>query len=179
PIKDINLFRQYYKIIKKENPTAVLSYTIKPNTYGGIVCRMLKIPFFPNITGLGTAVENKSSLQALLINLYKVAFKKATCIFFQNKENMEFFNNRKIGSSNYELLPGSGVNLKEYPILKYPEEDVQINFLFISRIMREKGIDIYLEAAQSIKATHPNTTFHILGFCEDNAYLSKISELES
>src|SRR5699024_6282522 len=78
PIKDINLFRQYYKIIKKENPTAVLSYTIKPNTYGGIVCRMLKIPFFPNITGLGTAVENKSPLQALLINLYKVAFKKAT-----------------------------------------------------------------------------------------------------
>src|SRR5699024_5158206 len=72
PLKDLSLFLKYYKILKRESPDAVLSYTIKPNTYGGIACRLLKISFYPNITGLGTALENKSLLQTLMIKLYKI-----------------------------------------------------------------------------------------------------------
>lgn len=178
PFNDIKLLIQYFKIIKKENPTAVLSYTIKPNIYGGIACRILKVPFFPNITGLGTAVENKGILQLVLIRLYKVAFKNATCIFFQNEENKNFFIDRKIAPVKHVLLPGSGINLEEYPLLPYPNEDNGIHFLFISRIMKEKGIDQYLQAASLIKEKNPDTYFHILGFCEDKGYLKLISELE-
>lgn len=177
PIKDIQLLFSYYKILKQERPDAVLSYTIKPNTYGGIACRLLKIPFYPNITGLGTAVENDGPLQTILVRLYRFAFKKAACIFFQNEENRQFFIDRKIAPGKHTVIPGSGINLQEFPLLDYPSDE-QINFLFISRIMKEKGIDQYLEAAEYIKNKYPNTNFHILGFCEDEAYLLRLKELE-
>jgi len=90
PINDIKLFCHYHKLIKKYKPNIVLTYTIKPNIYGGIASRLTKTPYIANITGLGTAVENKSLLQAITIRLYKFALKKAHTIFFQNKENMNF-----------------------------------------------------------------------------------------
>src|SRR5699024_5537808 len=130
-LKDFQLFLGYRKLLKKHRPDAVLSYTIKPNTYGGIACRMLGIPYFPNITGLGTALENEGPLQKILVQLYKVAFKRASCVFFQNEENQQFFIDRNIAPVNYELLPGSGVNLEEYPILDYPSDKNGIHFLFI------------------------------------------------
>lgn len=169
PITDYKLFKQYYNLIKKIEPEAVLSYTIKPNIYGGLVCRMLKTPFFPNITGLGTAAENPGVLQKIIIQLYKVSLKKATCVFFQNQENQQFFIDNKIAKSpvKHQLLPGSGVNLEEFPLLEYPSDET-VKFVFISRIMKEKGIDQYLEAAEYIKNKYPNTEFHICGFCEED-----------
>src|SRR5699024_1744853 len=99
PLTDCKLCKSYSKRINKLNLIAVMSYTIKPNVYGGMVCRMLKVPFFPNITGLGTAVENPGLLQKIITQLYKVSFKKATCVFFQNKENQQFFINKNIAPS--------------------------------------------------------------------------------
>src|SRR5690625_3912009 len=90
-IRDLKLFLNYYRILRKVKPEMVMSYTIKTNVYGCIACRILNIPFLPNITGLGSAVENESFLQKLLIKLYQIAYKKATCVFFQNNENYNFF----------------------------------------------------------------------------------------
>lgn len=176
PINDFKLFISYYKIFEKTKPSAVLSYTIKPNIYGGIVCRIRNIPFFPNVTGLGTAVENDTLLQKLLIFLYRIAFKKATCVFFQNHENKNFFISRLFMLKNYKVIPGSGVNIDFFSLLPYPL-DVNIEFVFISRIMKEKGIDQYLEAAEYIRSKYPNTRFHILGFCE-NTYEEKLEKLQ-
>lgn len=176
PISEFVLLKRYFKIIKKNKPDVVLTYTIKPNIYGGIVCRLLKIPYIANITGLGTAVENKSILQKISIILYKIALKKANCIFFQNEENKFFMLKRKIVKQKYRLIPGSGVNLAHFNVLEYPVNKT-INFLFISRILKEKGIEQYLEAASYIKKKYPNTMFHVLGRCDNESYKNILKEL--
>lgn len=175
-MEDLNLFNYYLKTIRKVKPDVVLSFTIKPNIYGGIVCRLLNIPYIANITGLGTAVEKKSMVQKISILLYKVAFKKVNCIFFQNEENKRFFVNNKIAIDKHKLLPGSGVNLKRFDILEYPNKS-KLHFVFISRIMQAKGIDQYLDAAEYISNKYSNVEFHVCGFCEED-YEEKLNLLE-
>lgn len=177
PFSDIKLFFHYRKIIKKIRPDVILTYTIKPNIYGGLAARLTKTPYLPNITGLGTAVENKGFLQIITTRLYKSALKKAHTIFFQNKENMDFMLNKGIKGKNQKLLPGSGVNIEHFRYLEYPNDET-LNFLFIGRVMKAKGIDYYLEAAKYIKSKYPNTRFHILGNYEEN-YKSLLNEYES
>ncbi|NMA31052.1 MAG: glycosyltransferase family 4 protein, partial [Candidatus Methanofastidiosa archaeon] len=108
---------------------------------------------------------------------YKMGLKKASCVFFQNKENSDFINIKGIIKGKQKLLPGSGVNLNHYQVLDYPNDKV-INFLFISRVMKQKGIDQYLDAASFIKDKYPNTEFHILGFCEET-YEDKLIEMQN
>lgn len=177
PIKDFKLIVTYYKLLKKIKPDMVFSYTIKPNIYGAIACGLLNIPIVTNVTGLGTAVENKGWKQKVTLLLYKIAFKKVKTIFFQNEENMQFFRDRKLYVEKHKLLPGSGVNLNKFALSEYPEND-EINFVFVSRLMKEKGIDQYLEAAEYITQKHPNTYFHICGFCEKE-YELKLAALSN
>lgn len=177
PIKDLKLLLLYKKIIKKTNPNVVLSYTIKPNVYGGIICTWNKVPYISNITGLGTAVENKGVLQLIATLLYKFALQNAQTVFFQNKENEKFFSDKKIAIEKHKMLPGSGVNLSYYQLLPYPNDNI-VEFVFVGRIMKEKGIDQYLNAAKVIHKRHPNTRFHVCGFCEQ-AYEETIQKLQN
>lgn len=178
PFKDFIILRNYLRILKKIKPDYVLTYTIKPNIYGGIACRIKKVKQIANITGLGTALENKGFLQKIAIFLHKIALKNVYCCFAQNEENLKFLQNHKIANNKLKLIPGSGVNLEKYKLLEYPKEDDPIEFLFISRIMKEKGIDQYLETAEYIKSKYSNTKFHILGFCEQE-YNEKLNELQN
>ncbi|HHX70949.1 MAG TPA: glycosyltransferase family 4 protein [Gallicola sp.] len=173
---DVKLLIKYWKMIKIHQPSVVLTYTIKPNIYGGIVCGLNNIPYITNITGLGSAVENKSLLKRITINLYRIGLRKSKRVLFQNNGNMKFMHSHRIALKNSLLIPGSGVNLNHYKLLEYPNDRV-INFLFISRIMKEKGIEQYLETAKFIKSKYPNTNFHVLGNCNDN-YINKLKEYE-
>ena len=177
--KDLKLFNKYRKIIKEKEPDIILTYTIKPNIYGGIAARFKKVLYICNITGLGTATENKSIVQKLIILLYKIALKNVKCCFVQNEENLQFLKNNKItNEERYKLIPGSGVNLEHFKLLPYPDEKEKIKFLFISRIMKEKGIEQYLDTAKYITKKYKNTEFHILGFCEQeyNEILNDLQE---
>lgn len=176
PINDFKLILSYMRIISKVKPDIVLTYTIKPNIYGGLLCRLMNIPYLVNITGLGTALENNGILQKIILALYKVSLKKASCIFFQNTENADFFKRKGIIKGKHKLIPGSGVNLDDYKVMEYPDDSV-VNFLFVSRIMKEKGIDYYLEAAEYIRRKYKNVRFHIVGFCEE-AYEEKLKIYE-
>jgi galacturonosyltransferase len=176
PITDLKLQMKYKFMVNKLKPDLALTYTIKPNIYGGFVCRMAHIPYIVNITGLGSAVENGGLMQKITLLLYKMSLRKAACVFFQNKENEEYFNKKEIIRSKYRLIPGSGVNLEHYHLLDYPPDDT-IHFLFIGRVMKEKGIDQFLAAAEYIRRKYPNTVFHILGFCEE-AYENKLKEMQ-
>lgn len=176
PLTDFKLLMNYKRIIKVVKPDVVLTYTIKPNVYGGLACRLTNVPSIANITGLGTAVENGGLLQKITLILYKISLSKAKCVFFQNRENEEFLTNRNIVTGKHKILPGSGVNLNHYTLLDYPS-DGSINFLFISRVMKEKGIEQYLDAATFIKVKYPNTEFHIVGFCEEE-YEDKLKDMQ-
>lgn len=168
PFKDMRLMLYFRKNIRKLKPDVILTYTIKPNIYGGYAARLCKIPYIVNVTGLGTALENEGILQKITSLMYKVALKDAKKIFFQNQANQDFMLDRKIidKSNSYEIIPGSGVNLQEYQVKPYLKQE-QVKFAFVSRIMKQKGIDQYLAAAKYIKKKYPETEFHIYGFCEE------------
>lgn len=171
PIKDIRVYLNYLKILKKERPDVVLTFTPKPNVYCGIACRKLGIPVIMNISGLGIALANPGYKQKILLSLYRWATNGngKLKIFFQNQSNLQFFKNHRLGSEDkYRLIPGSGINLSEYSYHEYPDCDDKIHFLFISRIQKEKGIDQYLEAAKAIHKKYPDVYFHVLGNCNSS-----------
>lgn len=179
PFADFKLMQTYKSILKAEEPSVVLTYNIKPNVYGGMACQQLKIPYLPNVTGLGKPVENPGPLQALTTRLYKMGVAGASCIFFQNSENQCFFETHNMMPKHAKvcLLPGSGVDLKNHPAFPYPEGDT-IHFQFTSRILKEKGIDLYLTAAKQIHTEYPNTIFHICGGCDDPAYENTLKQVQ-
>lgn len=148
PVKDLKLFLTYQKLLKKYQPGVVLTYTIKPNLYGGLACRLKGVPYLCNVTGLGTAIEDGGALSRILLWFYKISMKKARSVFFQNTKNKDFMNRHGVAVHNCKLLPGSGVNLEEHTFTSYPPETEGIVFLAVIRIMKDKGIDEYLEAAR-------------------------------
>ncbi|WP_341961932.1 glycosyltransferase family 4 protein [Planococcus maritimus] len=180
PATDLKLVGHYLKVLKKIKPDVVLTYTIKPNLYGGIACRILDIPCINNITGLGSGFSGNPALKFLLTSLYKVGLKKSRCVFFQNTEDMNVLINNKIIKGPYELIPGSGVNLNEFEFMEFPPED-KLNFIFIGRIMKDKGIDQYLEAAKEVKRKYPKVNFNVIGFIEKSQshYIDLIKQYDN
>ena len=166
PKEELRILNYYKKLMNDIKPDIVLGFTIKPNIYGAIAARKYHIPFVANITGLGTAVENPGLSQKIMVALYKYAFRDVQRVFYQNEENKQFFIDHGIEKGKGVIIPGSGVNLERYPYRTYPEDGI-IKFAFISRIMKEKGIDQYLDAAEEIKRRYgEKVEFHVCGFCE-------------
>lgn len=176
PVRELKLLRFYSDILREIKPDIVFTYTIKCNAYGGLACAKRNIPYVANVTGLGTAVENGGLMQKITLTLYKLGLRKAQRVFFQNEENRDFMLKRGVVRGAYDILPGSGVNLEQYSLCPYPKGET-VDFVFVARVMREKGIDQYLEAAKEIRNRHPETRFHIYGFCEQD-YENTLKELE-
>lgn len=179
PLEDIKLFFRYLKILKDIKPNIVLTYTVKPNVYGGIACRIRKTPYICNVTGLGSGYLNGGIVQKIVQTLSKVSFRKANKVFFQNTADRDLLVKQAVVKENYDLLPGSGVNLDTYKLLPYPPEDQPINFNFVARVMKDKGIDEYLEAAKIIKKKYPGVIFNVIGMIDQPKYeeiLKKYSE---
>lgn len=149
PLKDYELLKAYKQLIREISPDMVLTYTIKPNIYGGLACKSLGVPYMTNITGLGTAILGGGILSKALLMMYRVATSGASCIFFQNSSNMEYMTKCGVkGRGDIKLLPGSGVNLSAHPYMPYPSEDNGMEILSVMRIMRDKGIEELLDTIE-------------------------------
>lgn len=176
PIKDLKLMLNYRKWIQRIKPIAVLTYTIKPNVYGGMASALCGVPQIANVTGLGDSLENPGLLKKLTMTLYRIGLKKAKTVFFQNKSNLNFCLRHKIvREENTKLLPGSGVNLSHHTYQEYPACET-LRFLFIARLLRDKGVEEYFEMAKTIRSKYSNTEFQILGTCEGN-YQKELEDL--
>ena len=166
PLKDFKLYKTYKRLLKEENPDTVITYSIKPNVYGGYACRRLGVPYCVNVQGLGTAFQ-KNGLAQIVTLMYKTALKKSKVTFFENRGNAdEFIKRNIIPESNICLLNGAGVNLDRYEALDYPEND-KIHFLYLGRIMKEKGMDELFEAVRSLKNAGVDFILDLVGFFED------------
>lgn len=164
PIRDSCLINYYKSLVIKINPDIVLSYTIKPNIYGGFVCGKLGIPYIANVTGLGTSIQNGGLMQKLTLTMYKAGLKKAKKVFFQNGENRSFMIEHKVvDMEKTDLLPGSGVNIDQFCYEPYPDDSLKVVFTSIGRIMKDKGIEEVLEAAKIIRIRYPQTEFRVIG----------------
>lgn len=169
PIRDYKLLVAYFKLLKKESPNMVITYTIKPNVYGGMVARILRIPYAINITGLGTAFQKSGVLRTVVVKLYKLALKKAKVVFFENSENMQAFLEEKIvNPKQCCLLNGAGVNLEKYSLAPYPKERGIIRFLFMGRVMREKGVEELFGACRRLYNEGYSIILDVLGNCEED-----------
>lgn len=169
PRKDLGLFLQYLKMLRQEKPDFVITYTIKPNIYGGLACRLLDIPYAANITGLGTAFQKSGALRTLVSTMYRFSLKKARVVFFENAGNMETLLNEGVVNQNQcKLLPGAGVNLEHYAFAEYPTGEMPIRFLFMGRVMREKGVDELFEAMHRLHQEGILCTLDVLGSYEEH-----------
>ena len=169
PIHDFKLLRQYNKIIKQIKPDLVITYTIKPNIYGGIACRKNKVPYAANITGLGTAFQKQGLIKTIVVFLYKIALCKAKVVFFENSGNRDIFvESHIIKKEQTCLLNGAGVNLDQYKYLPYPEDESIFKFLFIGRVMKEKGVDELFDAMKILVKDGYRCELNVVGGCEEN-----------
>lgn len=179
PLKDAKLLLDYVKVVCNIRPELVLTYTIKPNIYGGIACRLLHVPYAANITGLGTAFQDDGWLRKFVTILYKVALRKANVVFFENAENQQIFLDAgMIRKEQACLLNGAGVDLEKFSYKPYPDDEGATRFLFIGRVMREKGVEELFAAMRKLQQDGVPCSLDILGgFDED--YSKQIGDCES
>lgn len=174
PLEDLKLYRSYSRMMKELKPDLVVTYTIKPNIYGGFAAGLRKIPYIATITGLGGAFDRTGLLLKLIVTMYRTGLKRAACVFFQNEENRGIFQKFGITAKKTRMVMGSGVNLERHCYEEYPAGQ-ETHFLFVGRVMKERGILEYIEAA---KALHSDRVFFdIMGYCDED-YQDLLNELE-
>ena len=168
PKRDLKLFAAYRRLLKQERPDMVVTYSIKPNIYAGLACTMSGIPFCANVQGLGTAFQRKG-LSRVVTALYRQALRRVKTVFFENSGNAREFLDRKIISAEkVTVLSGAGINLEEYPSVPYPEND-RLHFLYLGRIMKEKGIDELFTAMRRLHAElGSRVVLDLVGFFDDD-----------
>lgn len=176
PFKDMKLLKTYRKLLDEIQPDMVITYSIKPNIYMGSACKAKGVPYVTNVQGLGTAFE-KPLLSSIVSVMYRSALRKAETVFFENEENARFFLQKNILSERQmKVLPGAGIQLDEYPYVPMQDDGV-CSFLFVGRIMKEKGVDEFFTAAKTVKAElGEKVAFDVVGFYED-AYKKTVDQL--
>lgn len=176
PVKDLRLIRFYKKMIPQVNPDIIFSYTIKPNIYGSMASNG-KYKQVCNITGTGATFLKKNLISVICEVLYKLSVKRCYKVFFQNTGDRDFFIKECLIKDNYAMLPGSGCNLQQHIFKPLPDGD-EIRFIFIGRVMKLKGIDQYLQAAEIIRKKYPNTKFLIAGWNEQPEYMKLVEDAQ-
>lgn len=169
PAKDIGLFLRYIGLMRRERPDLYLGWTIKPNVYGSLAAHSLGIPAINNVSGLGTAFIRDSWLTRIVRMLYRAAFGRSACVFFQNQDDRELFVSLGlVKSGQTRLLPGSGIDLDRFaPAPLVPRgTDEDTVFILIARLLWDKGVGEYIEAARQVKAKAPSARFRLLGFLD-------------
>jgi len=164
PVEDIKLIRAFYQLYKRIRPDVLLHYTIKPNIYGTIAARLAGVPVISNISGLGTVFLDHGISSKVARLLYKVALKFPAKVFFQNAEDQSLFiDSRLVAAGKTGLLPGSGIDTQKYMPVKFDRDELPVSFLFIARLVKDKGLLEFVDAARSLKARYPDAQFNVLG----------------
>lgn len=175
PVEDSKVLSMYLKLLKKLQPDLVITYTIKPNVYGGFASRLLGVPYAVNITGLGTAFQGNGMLRKVVTCMYKLSCRKAKVVFFENSENRWIFLDAGIVKEEQTcLLNGAGVNLSHYQAAEYPNGETT-RFLFVGRVMKEKGIEELFTAMKRLIHDGIPCSLDILGGYEED-YQSRIQQ---
>lgn len=169
-INDLKLLYDYIKIIKEIQPNLVLTYSIKPNIYGGISCRILRTKVIHTVTGLGSVFIREMRVEPLVRMLNKLSFKNAI-VYFLNKDNEDLYRKKKIINEKNStfVVPGSGVNIKNFKYHNLPEGE-DIAFTFIGRIFKDKGIEEFIKACEFLKSKYSNVVFNVIGMIDEPQY---------
>jgi glycosyltransferase involved in cell wall biosynthesis len=163
PIKDSALIAELFFIYRRVKPDIILHYTIKPNVYGTIAASLLRIPVINNVCGLGTVFLKNDAVSFVAMMLYKISFRFAKKVFFQNPDDLKLFLEKKlVPAESVDLLPGSGIDLKRFKPTEF-KRNQKFTFLLISRLITDKGILEYIDAIKKLRSTGVDAKFQILG----------------
>jgi glycosyltransferase involved in cell wall biosynthesis len=163
PIKDSALIVELYAIYRKIRPDVVLHYTIKPNVYGTLAAALLKIPVINNVCGLGTVFLKDNLVSAVAIFLYKISFRFANKVFFQNSDDLKLFLDKQlVRKEAVDLVPGSGIDLQKFTPMNFKRNE-KFTFLLISRLISDKGVYEYIQAIEKLKTNGVDARFQVLG----------------
>ena len=164
PVRDAGLFFRLKRQMRELNPDIVFGYTIKNNLYGALAARLLGVPFIPTVTGLGTAFLSGPALRIGAEALYRGAFARVPIVFFQNQDDRAYFTSRRLVSDRQvRMVPGSGIDLERFRPQPMPVERAGVTFLLIARMLRDKGVVEFAEAARMVRALRPETRFELFG----------------
>jgi glycosyltransferase involved in cell wall biosynthesis len=162
PFADLVSLLRYRRLLGRVRPAAFLGFTVKPNIYGSMAAASLGIPVIANVSGLGTAFIRPGPLQQLVSSLYRVAFGRGATVFFQNPDDRQLFVGRRIvRQAQTALVPGSGVDLEAFG--PAPQPAGPLTFLLIARLLTDKGVREYVEAARTLRGELPDARFQLLG----------------
>ena len=163
PLQDLRLLLRLWLLFRRLKPDFFLGYTIKPNVYGSLAAHFCGAKTINNISGLGTAFLSEGWLNHVVRRLYRWSLGRSSHVFFQNPDDRSLFLKLRLAQvERSSLLPGSGVNLDLFA--PATTRDPGIRFLLIARLIRDKGIGEYVEAARIIKREHPGARFGLLGY---------------
>ena len=168
---DLRLMRHYRELFGTHSPDVALTFTAKPNVYATLAAHRLGVPVINNVTGFGSVLNVPGPKRAFVMRLFKHAYRRSSCIMFQNETNMERAKALGMVKGKCRLLPGSGGDAARFPVADYPDGGDGVSgetvvFNYIGRILKDKGVDDYIEVARRIKRDRPNTEFNMLGFVE-------------
>jgi len=182
PLNDFKLMNEFRRIYKQQKLDVVLQYTIKPNIYGTLAARLTNTHSICTVTGLGYTFLNDSIASKVAHRLYRLAFSFADKVLFQNTDDLEIFvNNKLVTRQKTQIVPGSGIDTVRFsPEFCAPKTDDEITrFLMIGRLLKDKGVYEYAEAARQVLAENKNVEFHLLGDIDnDNPSAIKKEELD-
>lgn len=164
PFSDLALMVRFIRILKIERVDLYLGYTIKPNIYGSLAAHLLGIKVINNIAGLGSTFINDGFTTIIVKTLYRMSLASSLKVFFQNNDDMELFIEQGIvRHKNIDLLPGSGVDLKKFKPLQFRDPTQQFRFLLVARMLWDKGVMEYINAARMVKSKNNRVVFQLLG----------------
>lgn len=164
PVRDLRLLAGYYRVLRRIRPAAFLGFTAKPNIYGSIAAAALGIRVINNISGLGTAFIEKTRLTKIVSALYRIALKRSSTVFFQNRDDCQLFTAAGLVTPDQaRLLPGSGIDLDRFRPSGQPRAAGPFRFLFVGRLLWDKGLAELVEAARMVRHAHPEVRFQLLG----------------
>jgi len=165
PVTALKYNSRVRKALKEIQPDVCLTFTIRPAIYGNMVTSGLKIPTISTITGTGPLFDSKSLSYRIARQLYKWVLKKTKFVFFPNYDDLEEFIKAKyITREQAKRVPGSGINYEKFAPMPFTRgNDGKFIFLYISRLIKDKGIMEYVEAASQLKQQFPNAEFHVIG----------------
>lgn len=162
PLSGLVMAARMTRHFRAARPDVILSWTIKNNIFGAMAAARVGVPFIPNVSGLGTAFLSGGALQFVAQTLYRRAFRPLDTVFFQNSDDRDLFTTRNlVKPAQAHLLPGSGIDLVRFSSTPVPEGPPV--FLMIARLLRDKGVVEYAEAARIVRTRHPDATFRLLG----------------
>ena len=170
PIRDLLLLWRYFRVLKTEKPELCLFYTVKPNVYGSLASTICGIPFINNVSGLGAVFIQGGWLKRFVSSLYMLAFRNSNRVFFQNRDDLGLFlENKLVKVALTDVLPGSGINLHRFT----PTDDASrkslnsaFRFLLIARMLKDKGVVEFVNAAKLLKESGVKAEFCLLGFLD-------------